>query len=561
MPGTLAAQTAQCCSEGGMKWSGEGIRCLKHGTLAMGFTQMDSKMRCYSGPTVWPRLGRRNYVQEEGMAKMYLHQVQAHAELVAVDIAGEKPVRPTVVEDIESPPNFCMSVLLLLNQFVLSREMLGVYPLLPNAMAEELGQLMLSCPRPAVLISLGLTVVVEVVEMVVVMEVVVVVVEMVVVMEVVVVEVVVVMVVLEVVVEIFRPHSDLPGNLVHWFQYISKDTRFQDFELCFSKEVSRDSGKGSIVYQDIQSREDLQRMNIVGISEAIPLTKVNMMFSGSIHTPANDKRQNSIILLDNGPRRKPRASDQSFNPNPKVNRKKTAQIIFETFNNPAMCMAIQVVLSWNASGILGPDRLPQEDLNKAGSQLHPTTEWEIVHDIKEKLCYTAWNFGQEVDTAASSCSLEKSCPLSDRQVIVMGNERFQCLKDAEGDQVLLASTTKINVIAALGTPPLTVHNGVCREPAVAHTLSCAEARQKRHHLHRHIMPARDWLCRTPCKKSLQERQSPTSIWFRTNVLNLRFSHASVCKNAHELLTEEWKNSVIPSEDIADPAVENPEGTL
>lgn len=62
---------------------------------------MDSKMRCYSGPTVWPRLGRRNYVQKEGMAKMYLHQVQAHAELVAVDIAGEKPVRPTVVEDIE----------------------------------------------------------------------------------------------------------------------------------------------------------------------------------------------------------------------------------------------------------------------------------------------------------------------------------------------------------------------------------------------------------------------------------------------------------------------------
>lgn len=34
--GTLAAQTAQCCSEGDMKWSGKGIRmCLKHGTFAM----------------------------------------------------------------------------------------------------------------------------------------------------------------------------------------------------------------------------------------------------------------------------------------------------------------------------------------------------------------------------------------------------------------------------------------------------------------------------------------------------------------------------------------------
>ena len=51
-----------------------------------------------------------------------------------------------------------------------------------------------------------------------------------------------------------------------------------------------------------------------------------------------------------------------------------------------------------------------------------------MHDIKEKLCYNALDLGQEVATAASSCSFEKSCLLSDRQVIVMGNERFQCLK-------------------------------------------------------------------------------------------------------------------------------------
>lgn len=49
-----------------------------------------------------------------------------------------------------------------------------------------------------------------------------------------------------------------------------------------------------------------------------------------------------------------------------------------------------------------------------------------MHDIKEKLCFTALDFGHEVATAASSCSLEKSCLLSDREEIAMGNERFQC---------------------------------------------------------------------------------------------------------------------------------------
>lgn len=147
--------------------------------------------------------------------------------------------------------------------------------------------------------------------------------------------------------------------------------------------------------------------------------------------------------------------------NPKANRERMTQIMFEVFYVPAMYVTTQAVLALYASGrttgivcdsgdgvthvvpvyegylvphAVGRVNFAGRDLTEylmkliaeTGTSLSTSAEREIARDIKEKCCYVAQSYEAEMEKAESSTACTLTHELPDGQLLHLSYERFKC---------------------------------------------------------------------------------------------------------------------------------------
>ena len=166
-------------------------------------------------------------------------------------------------------------------------------------------------------------------------------------------------------------------------------------------------------------------------------------------------------------------TEQPFNP--RSNREKATQIMFETFETPFLYLSLTSELAAFACGrmsgtvidsghgvshtvpifmgrairgaIQRMDVATGRDLTdyltkilcERGYAFTTTAERELITDLKEKLCYVAKDF--DMESKKPIADLEENYELPDGHVMTIGNERFRCSEPLFQPSLMGMSTT------------------------------------------------------------------------------------------------------------------------
>eukprot|EP00924_Labyrinthula_sp_SR-Ha-C_P007245 augustus_masked-scaffold_8-processed-gene-13.10-mRNA-1 protein AED:0.33 eAED:0.33 QI:0/-1/0/1/-1/1/1/0/378 len=146
---------------------------------------------------------------------------------------------------------------------------------------------------------------------------------------------------------------------------------------------------------------------------------------------------------------------------PRLNREKMVHTMFELFNCAAVYVGNTAVLSLYSSGrttgtvfqsghgvtyttpVVDGQFIPHAStriclggkdltayltklLGEIGYEFTTTAEYELISEIKEKLCFVAGDYDAQMNEAASSSAAPKSYELPDGNLITLDKERFRC---------------------------------------------------------------------------------------------------------------------------------------